>query len=73
MIAISLVSIVFGGYLALASRTEEAHRYSSVGHMGFVTLGIFLLSESRHQGAMLQMINHGITTGALIICVRPHL
>jgi len=70
MIVISLVSIVFGGYLALGqSDLKKLIAYSSVGHMGFVTLGIFLLSDLGIKGAMLQMINHGITTGALFICV----
>ncbi len=70
MIAVSLASIIFGSYLALGqSDIKKLIAYSSVGHMGFVTLGIFLLSEQGIKGAMLQMINHGITTGALFICV----
>jgi NADH-quinone oxidoreductase subunit M len=70
MIAISLVSIVVGGYLALGqSDIKKLIAYSSVGHMGFVTLGIFLLSGRGITGAVLQMINHGISTGALFICV----
>jgi len=43
--------------------------YSSVSHMGFVTLGIFALNAQGIEGAVLQMINHGITTGALFMCV----
>jgi NADH-quinone oxidoreductase subunit M len=43
--------------------------YSSVAHMGFVTLGIFVLNVNGINGAILQMINHGITTGALFLCV----
>ena len=43
--------------------------YSSVGHMGFVTLGIFVLNTQGIEGAILQMINHGVTTGALFLCV----
>ena len=43
--------------------------YSSVGHMGFVTLGIFALNQRGLEGALLQMINHGVTTGALFLCV----
>jgi NADH-quinone oxidoreductase subunit M len=70
LIGIALVSIVFGGYLALGqSDIKKLIAYSSVGHMGFVTLGIFLLSDLGIKGALLQMINHGITTGALFICV----
>ena len=70
MIVIALVSIVIGGYLALGqSDIKKLIAYSSVGHMGFVTLGAFLLSERGIQGSILQMVNHGITTGALFICV----
>jgi NADH-quinone oxidoreductase subunit M len=43
--------------------------YSSVGHMGFVTLGIFVLNIDGVEGAILQMVNHGVTTGALFLCV----
>ncbi len=61
---------IFGGYLALGqSDIKKLIAYSSVGHMGFVTLGIFLLSGRGITGAVLQMINHGISTGALFICV----
>ncbi|WP_027358231.1 complex I subunit 4 family protein [Desulforegula conservatrix] len=70
MIGISVVSILAGGYLALGqSDIKKLIAYSSVGHMGFVTLGVFLLNSQGIKGAMLQMINHGITTGALFICV----
>lgn len=70
LIAISLVSIVFGGYLALGqSDIKKLIAYSSVAHMGFVTLGIFLLNDLGIKGALLQMINHGIVTGALFLCV----
>jgi NADH-quinone oxidoreductase subunit M len=70
LIGLSLVSIVVGGYLALGqSDIKKLIAYSSVGHMGFVTLGIFLLSDQGIKGAMLQMINHGITTGALFILI----
>jgi NADH-quinone oxidoreductase subunit M len=70
MMGIALVSIVIGGYLALGqSDIKKLIAYSSVGHMGFVTLGTFLLNEQGIKGAILQMINHGITTGALFICV----
>lgn len=64
------MSILAGGYLALGqSDIKKLIAYSSVGHMGFVTLGVFLLNSQGINGAMLQMINHGITTGALFICV----
>ena len=70
LIIFSIVSIIFGGYLALGqSDIKKLIAYSSVGHMGFVTLGIFLLNDAGIKGAILQMINHGITTGALFICI----
>ncbi|MBW1645168.1 MAG: NADH-quinone oxidoreductase subunit M [Deltaproteobacteria bacterium] len=70
LLALSVMSIIFGGYLALGqSDIKKLIAYSSVGHMGFVTLGIFLLNVQGIKGAMLQMINHGITTGALFICI----
>jgi len=70
LIAVSIMSIIFGGYLALGqSDVKRLIAYSSVGHMGFVTLGIFLLNDVGIKGAILQMVNHGITTGALFILV----
>lgn len=67
---LSVVGIVYGGFAALAqSDLKKLVAYSSVGHMGFVTLGIFTLTRSGIEGAMLQMINHGVTTGALFVSV----
>lgn len=67
---ISVAAIVYGGFAALAqSDLKKLVAYSSVGHMGFVTLGIFTLTRSGIEGAMLQMINHGVTTGALFVAV----
>ncbi|MFH2092551.1 MAG: NADH-quinone oxidoreductase subunit M [Pseudomonadota bacterium] len=69
-IVLSVVSIIAGGYLALGQTDmKKLIAYSSVGHMGFVTLGIFVISAMGLKGAVLQMINHGITTGALFVCV----
>lgn len=70
MIALALVSIVFGGCLALAQTDiKRLIAYSSVAHMGFVTLGIFLFTSRGLKGAVLEMINHGVITGALFIGV----
>ena len=67
---LSVAGILYGGFTALAqSDMKKLIAYSSVGHMGFVTLGIFVLNSQGIEGAILQMINHGITTGALFICV----
>jgi NADH-quinone oxidoreductase subunit M len=66
----SIASILYGGFVALGqSDMKKLIAYSSVGHMGFVTLGIFLVNLRGIEGAILQMVNHGITTGALFICV----
>ena len=70
VLALSVAAIVYGGFAALAqSDLKKLVAYSSVGHMGFATLGIFTLNGPGIEGAILQMINHGITTGALFIAV----
>ena len=70
VIGLSIVAILYGSYMALAQTDmKKLIAYSSVGHMGFITLGIFVLNTHGIQGAILQMINHGITTGALFLCV----
>jgi len=67
---LSIAGIIYGGFTALAqSDMKKLIAYSSVGHMGFVTLGIFVLNIEGVEGAILQMVNHGITTGALFLCV----
>ena len=70
IIAMSVCSILYGGLLAFAqSNLKKIIAYSSLGHMGFVILGIFLFNFNGVQGAVIQMINHGITTGALFAMV----
>ena len=70
MVALSLIAILYGAYMALAQADlKKLIAYSSVSHMGFVTLGIFALNAQGIEGAILQMVNHGITTGALFLCV----
>ena len=67
---LSVAGILYGGFTALAQKDmKKLIAYSSVGHMGFVTLGIFVLNVQGIEGAILQMINHGVTTGALFLCV----
>jgi len=67
---LSIAGIIYGGFTALAQQDmKKLIAYSSVGHMGFVTLGIFVMNVQGIKGAILQMINHGITTGALFLCV----
>ena len=68
MIAMSIGSILYGGIVAFGqSDIKKIIAYSSLAHMGFVTLGIFLFSIRGFQGAILQMVSHGITTGGLFI------
>jgi NADH-quinone oxidoreductase subunit M len=70
MLALSGVAIVYGAYVTLAQTDiKRLIAYSSISHMGFVTLGIFTLRQSGLEGAILQMVNHGIITGALFLCV----
>ena len=67
---LSVAAILYGGYMALAqSDLKRLVAYSSVSHMGFVTLGIFSFNNEGIEGAILQMVTHGITTGALFLMV----
>ena len=70
MAALSLIAIIYGAFMALAqSDLKKLIAYSSVSHMGFVTLGLFTYNAQGIEGALLQMVNHGITPGALFCCV----
>jgi NADH-quinone oxidoreductase subunit M len=70
MAVLSIVAIIYGAYMALAQvDLKKLIAYSSVSHMGFVTLGLFVLNQQSIEGAVVQMVNHGITTGALFLCV----
>uniref|UniRef100_UPI00397C4457 proton-conducting transporter transmembrane domain-containing protein n=1 Tax=Salmonella sp. SAL4449 TaxID=3159904 RepID=UPI00397C4457 len=70
MLTLSAIAIVYGAYVTLAQTdVKRLIAYSSISHMGFVTLGIFSLNRSGIEGAVLQMVNHGIITGALFLCV----
>ena len=70
MLVISAVAIVYGAYVTLVQTdVKRLIAFSSVSHMGFVTLGIFTLNSAGVEGAILQMINHGIISAALFLCV----
>jgi NADH-quinone oxidoreductase subunit M len=70
VIAISLVAVVYIGLVALVQTDmKKLIAYSSISHMGFVTLGVFLFNHAGMQGAVLQMISHGFVSGALFLCV----
>jgi NADH-quinone oxidoreductase subunit M len=70
MLGLSVVAILYGSFAALAQTDlKKLVAYSSVGHMGFATLGIFALNVHGLEGSILVLINHGVTTGALFIAV----
>ncbi|MDP2349798.1 MAG: NADH-quinone oxidoreductase subunit M, partial [Chloroflexota bacterium] len=70
IIVLSLVAIIYGAIVALVQPDlKKLVAYSSVSHMGFVTLGIFVFQQQGMQGAILQMVNHGLITGALFLLV----
>jgi NADH-quinone oxidoreductase subunit M len=70
MLTLSVIAIIYGGVICLAQTDmKRLIAYSSVSHMGFVTLGIFALNTQGMEGGILQMINHGVVTGALFLSV----
>jgi NADH-quinone oxidoreductase subunit M len=69
MLFISAAAIVYGAYVTLVQTDVKRLIASRASHMGFVTMGIFTLNRSGVEGAVLQMINHGIISAALFLCV----
>jgi NADH-quinone oxidoreductase subunit M len=68
--ALSVIAIVYTSLVALMQEDiKKLLAYSSVAHMGFVTMGLFTLTPQGIQGAMFQMVSHGIVSGALFLCV----
>ena len=68
--ALSVVAIIYTSLVALMQEDiKKLIAYSSVAHMGFVTMGLFALNVEGIQGAVFQMISHGIVSGALFLCV----
>ena len=67
---LAVIGILYGALAALAQTDiKRLVAYSSVSHMGFIVLGLFAMNSTGIEGASIQMINHGITTGALFACV----
>jgi len=65
---LAVIGIIYGALVSRAqSDAKKLVAYSSVSHLGFVVLGIFAFTTEALQGAMIQMINHGISTGALFL------
>ena len=70
MVLLSLVAIVYIAFIALVQRDmKKLIAYSSISHMGFVTLGLFIFTVQGIEGAITQMISHGFVSGALFLCV----
>lgn len=70
MLTLSVIGIIYGAVICLGQTDlKRLIAYSSVSHMGFVTLGIFALNTQGLEGGILQMLNHGVVTGALFLSV----
>ena len=70
MITLSLIAVVYIGLVALVQTDmKKLIAYSSISHMGFVTLGFFIFNALGMEGALVQMISHGFISGALFLCV----
>ncbi len=68
--ALSVIAIVYTSLVALVQEDiKKLIAYSSVAHMGFVTMGLFALNQQGVQGAVFQMVSHGIVSAALFLCV----
>ena len=67
---LAIIGIIYGAVVSFAQKdVKKLVAYSSISHLGFVTLGIFALNEAGLQGAILQGVNHGLSTGALFFLV----
>ncbi|MCL1824842.1 MAG: NADH-quinone oxidoreductase subunit M [Betaproteobacteria bacterium] len=70
VVGLSLIAVVYIGFVALAQTDmKKLVAYSSVSHMGFVTLGFFLHNQLGIEGALIQMISHGFVSGAMFLCI----
>src|SRR3954449_12250573 len=70
MFALSVVAVIYTSLVALAQEDmKKLIAYSSVAHMGFVTIGMFTLKQQGVEGSVFQMLSHGVVSGALFLCV----
>jgi len=70
VITLSLVAVIYIGLVAMVqSDMKKLVAYSSIAHMGFVTLGFFMFNDIAVQGAIAQMISHGFVSGAMFLCI----
>jgi NADH-quinone oxidoreductase subunit M len=70
IITLSLIAVIYIGLVALVQKDmKKLVAYSSIAHMGFVTLGFFMFNEMSVQGGIVQMISHGFISGAMFLCI----
>lgn len=70
VLAMSLIAVVYIGFVALVQEDmKKLVAYSSIAHMGFVTLGFFMFSPLAVEGALVQMVSHGFVAGAMFFCI----
>lgn len=70
IITLSLIAVVYIGFVALVQADmKKLVAYSSISHMGFVTLGFFMFNAVAIEGALVQMISHGFVSGAMFLCI----
>ena len=70
MITLSLIAVIYIGFVALVQTDmKKLVAYSSISHMGFVTLGFFIFNSLGMEGALVQMISHGFVSAAMFLCI----
>ncbi|MDB5920877.1 MAG: NADH-quinone oxidoreductase subunit [Massilia sp.] len=70
IITLSLIAVIYIGLVALVQKDmKKLVAYSSIAHMGFVTLGFFMFNTMAMQGGIVQMISHGFISGAMFLCI----
>jgi NADH-quinone oxidoreductase subunit M len=70
VIALSLIAVIYIGFVAMVQADmKKLVAYSSIAHMGFVTLGFFIFNQLGTEGAIVQMISHGFVSGAMFLCI----
>ena len=70
IVALSLIAVVYIGLVALVQQDmKKLVAYSSIAHMGFVTLGFFMFNELGMAGGIVQMVSHGFVSGAMFLCI----
>ncbi|KQR85968.1 NADH:ubiquinone oxidoreductase subunit M [Burkholderia sp. Leaf177] len=70
VITLSLIAVIYIGFVALVQEDmKKLVAYSSIAHMGFVTLGFFIFNTLGMEGAIIQMISHGFVSGAMFLCI----